>query len=163
MNAAHIHLLLNHFPLIGAIVGLLLLSAAILRRSDELAKATFWLFVLVGAASVVVFLTGEPAEEAVEHVAGISNAMIEEHEEAALVATIAMGSAGVLALLSVLKFWRKPLPRMVVRGGFVAALVITGLMGYTANLGGLIRHTEIRATASGSGGSGEEHDEAGEK
>lgn len=147
MNAVHLHLLLNHFPVIGAVIGLLLLVAAIVRHSDELAKATFSIFVLVGAASVVVFLTGEPAEEAVEHVAGISESLIGRHEDAARVATIGMGVAGALALLSMLKFWGKGLPRAVVRGGFVVALVTTALMGYAANLGGLIRHTEISTTA----------------
>ncbi|HKH90403.1 MAG TPA: hypothetical protein VKA54_01305 [Gemmatimonadaceae bacterium] len=147
MSTVHIHLLLNHVPVIGAVIGLALLGVAILRRSDELARVTFWLYALLGAASVVVYLTGEPAEEAVENLAGVSKALIEQHEESALVATIAMGAAGALALLATFVFRRKAIPRPVVGGGFVMALLITGLMGYTANLGGQIRHTEISAGA----------------
>jgi uncharacterized membrane protein len=147
MSTVHIHLLLNHVPVIGAVIGLGFLTVAILRRSDELARVTFWLYGLLAAASVVVYLTGEPAEDAVENLAGVSKAIIEQHEEAALVATIAMGAAGALALLATFVFRRKAIPRPVVGGGFVMALLITGLMGYTANLGGQIRHTEIGAGA----------------
>lgn len=147
MNPAHLHLLINHVPVIGAVIGLALLAAAIVRRSDELARVTFWLYALLGAASLVVYLTGEPAEEAVERLAGVSESLIEQHEEAALVATIAMGAAGALALLATIVFRRKAIPRGIVGGGLVVALLIIGLMGYTANLGGQIRHTEIRSGA----------------
>jgi uncharacterized membrane protein len=148
MSTVHIHLLLNHVPVIGAVIGLALLVVALARRSDELARVTFWLYALLGAASIVVYVTGEPAEDAVENLAGVSKAVIEQHEEAALVATIAMGAAGALALLATLVFRRKAMPRPLVGGGFVMALLITGLMGYTANLGGQIRHTEIGANTA---------------
>jgi len=151
MSTVHIHLLLNHVPVIGAVIGLALLFMALARRSDELARVTFWLYAVLGAASIVVYLTGEPAEDAVENLAGVSKAIIEQHEEAALVATITMGAAGALALLATLVFRRKAIPRPVVGGSFVMALLITGLMGYTANLGGQIRHTEIGAGAVPSG------------
>jgi uncharacterized membrane protein len=164
MNAAHMHLLINHLPVIGAVIALALLTLAVVRRSDELARVTFWLYALLGAASVVVYLTGEPAEEVVERLAGVSEPLIEQHEEAALIATIAMVAAGALALLATFVFRRKPLPRRIVGGGLVVALLIFGLMGWTANLGGLIRHTEIRSGAVSSSAtsesrSGEERDE----
>lgn len=148
MTLVHLHLLINHLPVIGAVIGLALLAVAIARRSDELARVTFLLYALLGAAAVVVYLTGEPAEDAVEQLAGVSKAMIEQHEEAALVATIAMGVAGAFALLAVFVFRRRVLPRRLIGGGLVVALLITGLMAYTANLGGKIRHTEIRGGAT---------------
>lgn len=154
MNPAHLHLLISHFPVIGVVIGLALLTVAIVRRSDELARVTFWLFALLGAASVVVYLTGEQAEEAVERLAGVTEALIEPHEEAALVATIAMGAAGALALLAAFVFRRKAIPRLIVGGGLVVALVNVGLMAWTANLGGQIRHTEIRAGAVPSAAAG---------
>ena len=45
-----------------------------------------------------MFLTGEPAEEVVGHLPGISEQAIEEHEEAAEVAAIVTGFAGLLGL-----------------------------------------------------------------
>ena len=47
MSWAHIHLALNHGPVIGLPIVLLLLAWAIIRRSPELTKASFGLFVLL--------------------------------------------------------------------------------------------------------------------
>ncbi len=147
MNTVHLHLLLNHVPVIGAVLGLLLLGVAFLRRSDELARVALGAFAFLGAVSVVVFLTGEPAEELVEKLPGFSEALTERHEEAALVATIVMGVVGFLSLTGLAVFRARALARWVVPAAFVLALGATATMGYAANLGGQIRHTEIRSGA----------------
>jgi hypothetical protein len=144
MDLVHLHLLLNHVPVIGAVGVVLLLGLAMLRNSTELGKVALGLLALLGAVAVVVFLTGEPAEERVEGLPGISEAIMETHEEVALVATIAMGGLGVLALAALAAFRTRALPRWVSGAGLVATVGVAGLMGYTANLGGQIRHTEIR-------------------
>jgi uncharacterized membrane protein len=145
MSIVHLHLILNHFPIVGAVLGVLLLGVAWLRRSDDLGKAAMGLFVLLGMLSVVVFLTGEPAEEAVEALPGISESLMERHEEAAVVATIGMSVAGVLSLVGLGLYRGRPLARWVTPAMLVVALGAAGLMGYTASLGGMIRHTEIHA------------------
>ena len=63
MNAVHVHLLLNHLPVIGSLIAAALLIVALLRRDSGLAKVTLGLFVALAGIAVVVFLTGEPAEE----------------------------------------------------------------------------------------------------
>jgi hypothetical protein len=145
MNIIHLHLLLNHVPVIGAVLGLALLGVAYLRRSDELGKFALGAFAALGAVSVVVFLTGEPAEEIVEKLPGFSKALTERHEEAALVATIVMGVVGFVSLTWLVVFRSRALARWVVPTALVLALGATATMGYAANLGGQIRHTEIRA------------------
>ena len=40
LNLAHVHLLLNHFPTIGMIVGLGLFLVAIVAKSDDLKRAS---------------------------------------------------------------------------------------------------------------------------
>ena len=80
MSSIHLHLLLNHVPVIGAVLGLALLGVAFLRRSDELGKFALGAFAFLGAVSVVVFLTGETAEELVEKLPGFSEALTERHE-----------------------------------------------------------------------------------
>lgn len=38
MSAAHVHLLLNHIPILGSIFGLLVLCYGIWRKSDEIKR-----------------------------------------------------------------------------------------------------------------------------
>lgn len=151
MNIVHLHLLLNHLPVLGSAFGFLLLGVALWRGSDELAKVSLGFLALLGAASVLVFLTGEPAQDAVERLPGFSDALAERHEDAALVATIVTGTIGALALASLFAFRRRPLPRWLTTLALLCALGSTGLMGYVANLGGQIRHTEIRSGSISSG------------
>lgn len=150
MSFTHMHLLLNHFPVIGTIVGIALIAVALLRRSSELGKVSLGLFAALGAISVIVYLTGEPAEKLIEKLPGFSEAITERHEEFALVATIMLASFGALALAVLAVFRKKSLPRWVTLGSFVVSLVAGGLMGYTAMLGGQVRHTEIRGNTIGS-------------
>lgn len=169
MDAAHIHLLLNHVPVLGAVFGSLVLGYGLLRRSEDVVTAGYWLLVLVGVSSVLVYLTGEPAEELVEGLAGVSEAMLERHEEAALWATVAGGVVAVAAALGlVLRKWAA-VGRRFAAGVLAAALALCGVMGWTANLGGQVRHAEIRpdaaaaveGTSRGGGPAGEE--DAGEE
>jgi MFS superfamily sulfate permease-like transporter len=145
MNAAHAHLALNHLPVVGLLIGTLILAWAVLRRADAAARVA--LAVLVGAAISVgpVLLTGEPAEEIMEHRADVSAQVIEAHEEAAEAAAIGAGILGVLcAGLLVAARRARSLPALPARAVLVGAIVVTALMLRTANLGGRIHHAEIR-------------------
>lgn len=145
MSVTHLHLLLNHFPVIGTVIGAALLAVALLRRSSELGKVSLALFAALGAISVLVFLTGEPAEEAIEGLSDFSETITERHEEFALIATTVLASFGAIALGVLTAFRKKALPRWVTLFGLLISLVAGGLMTYTAMLGGQVRHTEIRS------------------
>lgn len=159
MSTVHLHLLLNHVPVIGTIIGLCLLAYAALRKDEGLARASLGMFAILALVAIATFLTGEPAEEAVEGMAGVSESIIERHEEAALLSTIALGVLGALSLGALLWFRRRHLPRLAAVAFLAAGLIPGGAMAWTANLGGQIRHTEIRsvtvapagASADGSG------------
>lgn len=146
ITSAHIHLLLNHLPIIGTIGGLLLLLGGVVRRSDDVRRAGLLTFVLVALLTIPVYLTGEGAEEAVDGLPGVTEALIEEHQDAALAAFVASGVLGVLALVAL---WRyragAPLPAPVVNVVLALALAVSALMVWTGGLGGQIRHTEIRS------------------
>ncbi len=158
MTIVHIHLLLNHVPIVGAALGAVLLAYAVVRRSSEVAKVALALFAALAAVTVAVFFTGEPAEEAIEHMPGFSNAIVESHEELALVSTIAFAGLGALGLAALAYFRRRLLPRWVAATGLALSLTISAMMAVTANLGGQIRHSEIRAAVSpGSTDSDDEH------
>jgi hypothetical protein len=152
MSIVHLHLLLNHVPVIGALFGVLLLGFALMRRSNELDKSAFVVFTLLGALAVAVYLTGGPAEETIEKLPGFSESLVERHEDVALVATVMMAAFGALTLLALWVYRRRALPRGIVVTAFVVAIGVSGVMGYTANLGGQIRHSEIRPSGVASTG-----------
>lgn len=150
MSIVHLHLILNHVPVIGMAFALLILSVAAWRRNDGMGRLGLAVMVGLAVVTAAVFLTGEPAEEAVEKVATVSEAMIHPHEEAAEASLIATGIAGALALIALGVYRRRALPRWVTGAAFTAALVASTMLGWTANLGGRIRHTEIGGTAAAS-------------
>ena len=143
MNAAHLHLLFNHAPVFSVLVALALFGIARVRRSDELARFSLWVLVASGIAAAAAIITGEPAEHAVEHLAGISERAIEAHEEAAELAALGTYSAALIALVTIVLRRRIVLARYLTVLAMVAALGAFGLMARTANLGGRIRHPEI--------------------
>jgi uncharacterized membrane protein len=146
MTWAHFHLMINHFPVMGSFIAALLLAAAVVRRNDVLARWSLGIFVFMAIAAVAVYFTGEPAEEIVEGVAGVSQRSIETHEEAALTATIMLSGFGLLAFGGLLAFRRSAaLPRTFSIVCLLLSLAPLAALTYTANAGGRIRHTEIAA------------------
>ena len=126
-----------------------LLATALVRRESLIARVALWTSAAIGIVAIAVYFTGEPAEEAVEHLPGISESVIEQHEELALVATTMIAAFGALALGALMMFRGRGLPRWVIVSSFVGMLAVAGVMGWTANLGGQIRHTEIAGGGRG--------------
>lgn len=158
MNATHFHLLLNHLPVLGIAFGLGLLIFGLWRRSTELKKTALGVFVLVALATVPVYLTGEPAEDGVETLPGVSKPFMEQHEEATSTGFIAAGVLGVGSLTGLIWFRRgRVLPIWYGFATLGAALIVGALMAWVANLGGQIRHTEIRGSNSASTSVAEKH------
>lgn len=146
MSAAHWHLVLNHIPLLGILFGAILLAYGLWRGQEQVQKASLGLLAVAGLGIIAVYLTGEPAEEVVEGMAGVSHDAIEAHEEFGWYALIAGIATGVVALGTLLYgLLRRRLVCWTVVCTLVLALVSTGIIGYTANLGGKVHHPELRA------------------
>ena len=144
MSLTHLHLLLNHLPVVGTLVATALLIWAFFRRSEEVTRVSLGLIAVMGAISVIVFFTGEPAEEAIENLPGFSEAITERHEEFALIATVVVGAIGAMSLAALAFLRKKAIPRQVTGWSLLLSIIASGVMGYTALLGGQIRHTEVR-------------------
>jgi hypothetical protein len=143
MNAAHLHLMVNHAPLMGVLFALPLLSWAIYRQSLELVRFALVTFAGIAVAALVVYVTGEPAEHVVEQLSGVTEASVEAHEAAAVV-SLALSAA--LGILGVFGLWRlraaARIPRWLAVSAVAGALTVGVSMAWTANLGGQIRHQE---------------------
>lgn len=150
MDGVHLHLLLNHLPVVGSLFAVPLLIYSFVRKSDELKQLSLAILVLAALVAIPVYFTGEPAEEAVEHLAGVGEALIEEHEEAAKVAMVFMMLTGAFALLNlVLMKAKKGLANWLIAISLLLSIGSAVMMARVANLGGQIRHTEIRAGNAG--------------
>lgn len=147
MSTVHIHLILNHIPVLGAVFCFVLLLTALIRRSDELLKASLAGFVIVALMAVPVYLTGESAEEVLESLSGVSEMFLEQHETWALLSVIALGVLGLISLGGLALSHRQGMiPRPLIGVLIALTLVTCGVVAQTANLGGQIRHAEIRPT-----------------
>lgn len=149
MTAAHFHLALNHIPLIGILFGAALLAYGLWRGEESVQKASLGLLAVAGLSALAVYLTGEPAEDIVEGLAGVSHDAIEAHEALgayALVAGLLTGGASLAALIAGAA--RSRLIRWTVVLALALAVISTGLIGYTASLGGKISHPELRAASA---------------
>lgn len=145
MDATHIHLLLNHIPVIGTLIGGAIFAVGLLRRESLLQLTGLLTLVIISVVAVPVFLTGDGAEHAVEHLPGVSEAIIHEHEKWAEGTIWVVGAMGLLSAASFIGILRQ---MKFVKLALPIALLLTvasfALVAKTANLGGQIRHTEIR-------------------
>lgn len=143
LNPAHWHLLVNHLPITGGIIALLVLAYGILRKSEPVIKAAYWLFVLIAVFSLIATQTGEGAEHQLLNAKLADEATIERHVEASNIAQWCMIAVG-LASLAALFVKRLQTVRVMPVLVFVLALVASGLMARAGLLGGEIMHKEIR-------------------
>lgn len=145
MDLTHLHLLLNHFPIIGTIIGVGLMAYALIRKENSLQKAVLGLWVIMTLFTFPVMKTGEEAEETVENLPGMSHDLIHEHEEAAEWALWLMIGLGVISLFSLVQQRRGKNAQSITMIAFVVSLVVSTAMARTGYLGGQIRHTEIQS------------------
>jgi hypothetical protein len=145
MNAAHFHIMINHFPVIG-IIFVFLISVVALRWDHPVYRKIAFGFALLLALSVIpVFLSGDQAEETLKAMAVPDiKGFIGPHARAATLTSMATIALGIPAILGL---FLKKIPTWLMPVQVVVSLVLVGMFGLTALLGGAIRHTEIRQDA----------------
>lgn len=144
MDWAHIHIAINHFPIILAVVGTVGALLGLLTRRRGL-----WLYgavslTLAALTALPAYFTGEPAEHVLNRPWYVARGAIHAHEDAALISTVLLVVAGVASAVA----WRRVVryPRELVLPGWlraavlVTALAATASIGWTAWLGGAIVH-----------------------
>jgi len=151
MDPTHIHLIFNHVPVLGSVVALALLAFGILKKNDSLTNAGLAAAVVSALGAIPVFLTGDEAEDAVEHLPGVVRSMIHEHEHAADFAFWGIILLGILALVTLwLRRKNHSLSKLFTTISCLLSLFVFTMMAKTSFEGGKIRHTEVRATSEAS-------------
>lgn len=146
MNAAHLHLLLNHVPTIGTVAAVGLLLVAFVRASHALKHAALEAIVIVAVVTLPVFTTGSAAHRELRERPDISDTAVRMHLDAAIGGFAAAEFAGFFAWIALWQMRRRgQASQGVVAGAAVLSIVALALMGRAATLGGEIRHPEIVA------------------
>jgi hypothetical protein len=147
MDLTHIHLLLNHFPVIGDIIGGGLFLLSLIAKSNDLKRASLAVLLGISLIAIPTYISGNGAQEAIKSLPGLSKPMIQTHEAAALVSLAFMELTGVFAWLALWQFRRLArVPNWNLAVILVLTLVSIGFVARASNLGGEIRHAEIRAS-----------------
>lgn len=145
MSDLHLHLVLNHFPVIGLIIGTLVLLFGFLLRKEQIKETALGIFIFSAIMAIAVNYTGEGAEHAIENLPGIDEQYIETHEDAAelfLIMLLVLGGTSLVTLFLAIKKMK-----LAVYGYILIILLIIATAFAAKDVGtsgGEIRHTEIR-------------------
>jgi uncharacterized membrane protein len=146
LSPTHLHLLLNHFPTIGFIIGTGLFVAALIARSDHLKQASLVIFVGIALITIPTYVTGNAAQSAIRDSPNVSPVLITAHESAAFIALWLMLLTGGFAWLGLWQYRRLlRLPAWNTAVVMLLAVATLALVSRAANIGGEISHPEIRA------------------
>jgi uncharacterized membrane protein len=146
MNFAHLHLLLNHFPIIGTIVGLGLFLISLVGKNEDLRRASLIIFPAMALLALLTFFSGVGAQGAIKKIPGVSEALIERHQGAAMLALLFMELTGAFSLIALWKSQGTSRParwNWSLSAVLLFSVVTVGLMARVGTTGGDIRHPEI--------------------
>ena len=142
MNDAHLHLLVNHFPIVGTILGLMILIWGVSLRNISIKNTACFLFIIAAVFTVFSMATGEGAEELVEDMPAIGHEIIHNHEELAEKFAIVMYLLGVVSVIGLITNFRNhPKATFFSYVIVVIAVVAVFLSVKVGTSGGEIRHT----------------------
>jgi uncharacterized membrane protein len=145
MNDAHLHLLVNHFPIISAVLGIGILITGLLIKNDVVKNTAYVLFVVAGIFGAFSVGTGEGAEKLVEDMPNIGPDIIHEHEELAEKFVLVLYATAVFSLLSLFTSVKKHKVSFILSILTLGLALLTGFLSINVGTsGGEIRHTEIR-------------------
>ncbi len=145
MTGEQFHLLINHLPIVGALIGLILVGFSFFRPRDlGVLYAATLVLAISAAGGVAAERSGEHAEHAMEERPGFNHDAIEEHEDGAkLAAVLLLVTAAAAGGLSVLAARGRPVPMagrvvLVLLNLMATAAMVN--MGFT---GRIIAHPEV--------------------
>ena len=144
----HLHIVLNHFPLIGSIFILGLLIASVYMKNDDMRRVSLILWVVLGLLAIPTYITGAAAGWAYADRTDISTQLLDAHRDAALIAFVFLGLTGTASWLVL---WRERRYGRASNAGFYAVLAL-GLVSLltiieTGSLGGTVLRPELREGA----------------
>jgi TRAP-type C4-dicarboxylate transport system permease large subunit len=146
MNWTHLHLALNHLPVLGVpFVVVLLVWGWVFRKREVVRVAVLWM-VLVSVMAIAVKFTGDFAVDVDPKRFSEVRAYVDRHEESADQATTAVFLLGLAAAVALyLGRGERVLPTWAMAVLVALGIGTSGMYARSANLGGQINHPELRS------------------
>ena len=112
MNDAHLHMVVNHFPIIGGIFGVGVLATGLGLNNESIKKSCLCNLNCKFGFTFASMFTGEGAEELVEELPNVGHHIIHEHEEIAEKFALLMYATGLFSVFGLFaslknKSWHK--------------------------------------------------------
>jgi uncharacterized membrane protein len=145
MNLAHLHLLLNHFPIIGTMIAVALFLLSFVGKNTDLRRASYIIFAGIALLSIPTFMSGYTAEAWIQNGKDVSQVLIDRHKGSAILSFWFMEFTGAFALVGLWQSQKTSRPaNWNVAVVFLLSLLTVGMMARTGNTGGDIHHAELR-------------------
>ncbi|MGB3343620.1 MAG: hypothetical protein WBA61_06895 [Aequorivita sp.] len=149
MNDVHFHLVVTHLPIVGVLIGFLVLLTGYSTKSPQVKTTALGIFIFSALAAIAAFYTGEAAEDIVENLPGVSETLIHKHEEQAELFYTMMLVLGGASLVTMFIHYKKS---TFVKYGFITVLLLSissiVMSKFVGTSGGEIVHAEIRNDAN---------------
>ena len=104
MNFAHLHIVLNHVPSLGTVVGVALFIASLIKNSDHLKRISLYVLVGTALATLPTYMSGNAAQQLLRRNPAIPQGLIEEHQNSAMITLVFMTITGTFAWFGLWQF-----------------------------------------------------------
>jgi hypothetical protein len=146
----YIHVVLNHLPIYGTILGALALAISLMLRSRASQITALILTLIAGISAYPVFVSGQRAYKTIRGLSDDAGAdWLDEHMDRAektIGAFYFLATLAVAGLLVPIKWPKSAFPLAVL--ALVVTILCSGIAVYIAQPGGRVRHPEFRPNES---------------
>jgi len=142
----YIHVVLNHLPIYGTMLGALALAISLILRSRTAQITALILTLIAGASAYPVFVTGQRSYKTIRGVSDDAGAdWLDEHMDRAektIGVFYFLAALAIAGLLVPIKWPKSAFPLAALT--LVVAILCSGIAVYIAQTGGRVRHPEFR-------------------
>ena len=147
MNIAHIHIVINHLPIVGYFFSIFLITTSLYFRSQEGVIISAVLVMVISAlGALAAYFSGSPSIKQIAGLPGVGHKYINIHYTRAKIAVLFSCLSGLTAITCGIIIIRTdaPVPAYCYALMMISSLITSFAMVFTGNAGGKIRHQEVR-------------------
>lgn len=148
---SHIHIILNHFPTVGFVMGLFFFIWGLVARNVVMERSALVVFVACAVLGASTYVTGASAMWALTSppipapLGPISQARINAHRDFALLTLFGLAFTGAASWIELYRYrYQKRFSQTTLYVILALAVITLLIMAETGHRGGLINHPEIR-------------------